>query len=749
MTMRKWNVAAVLMLAAAGTLCAQNAPATQSARNVAEEGRKLVNAIRPSVVKVEYELQYDKGEAPRGGGWSERCPSCGGYHGGGSGDEFVEQERPMLQSGFALSPTVVLTSDIMLHDRFVKSVSVRVGDQVVPAKPIGYMKNHKAMLLETAKPLPGVSPLQFDDQAKGPYQAVTYAEGDGTWVFNVAPAGGGFGVQEDSREFLKAPDRGIIVDKTGTPVGVVMNGELPANDTWKGSPLKWEGLSAADRQKLLDATEKRADAGIVRMTLNFRSPRKDADSSPYSRYNDDDASATVRHVLGVVVDANTVLVLANLKPNITARLERIRAFAPDGAATELKFGKSLLDYGAFTATSDKPLPGALTLADKGAETLRDRLIATADITLQGEKRVAYIQHRRVSGAEVGWRGKLYPEVPGAPDAMFAFDPAGNLAILPVAQREKAAVRESYRSSYAVATSAAQLRDVLSNLDKHSDPHNIPLTEAQENRLAWLGIELQPLTQELARANNVSDLTKDGDTGALVTYVYPDSPAAKAGIEPGFILLRLHVADQPKPIDVEVETDWSSERGFPWDRLGDAPESVFDRIPSPWSSVETKLTRTLTDLGFGKKFQAEFYHDGKSLMKDMAVTEGPAHWHSAEKVKHEGLGITVRDMTYEVRRYLQKKDADPGVVISKIEMGSKASVSGLKPYELITHVNDKPVKDVKEFEKLAEGQEELRLNVRRMTKGRVVKVKVALATQPATQSATQPATAPAATRAGAE
>ena len=67
---------------------------------------------------------------------------------------------------------------------------------------------------------------------------------------------------------------------------------------------------------------------------------------------------------------------------------------------------------------------------------------------------------------------------------------------------------------------------------HIDPSNVPLTEQEESRLAWVGVELQPLNKELARANNVSKLTRDGQIGALVSYVYPGSPAEKAGVEVG-------------------------------------------------------------------------------------------------------------------------------------------------------------------------------------------------------------------------
>jgi S1-C subfamily serine protease len=99
---------------------------------------------------------------------------------------------------------------------------------------------------------------------------------------------------------------------------------------------------------------------------------------------------------------------------------------------------------------------------------------------------------------------------------------------------------------------------------------------------------------------------------------------------------------------------------------------------------------------------------------------------------------VRNLTYEVRRYFQKAPGEGGVIVSKIEPGSKAAVSGIKPYEIITHVNDQPVGNVKDFEKLIAGQGELRLSVKRMTKGRVVKIKMGAATQPASGPTTQPA-----------
>jgi S1-C subfamily serine protease len=136
---------------------------------------------------------------------------------------------------------------------------------------------------------------------------------------------------------------------------------------------------------------------------------------------------------------------------------------------------------------------------------------------------------------------------------------------------------------------------------------------------------------------------------------------------------------------------------------------------------------------GKKFELEFCRGGKAQRKTFTITEGPAHYDSAKRHKSEPLGLTVRNLTYEVRRYFHKTPEDPGVIVSKIEPGSKASVSGIKPYEIVTHVSEKPVANVGEFEKAIAGQEELRLAGKRMTKGRVVKIKMeAATTRPASE-----------------
>jgi S1-C subfamily serine protease len=296
-------------------------------------------------------------------------------------------------------------------------------------------------------------------------------------------------------------------------------------------------------------------------------------------------------------------------------------------------------------------------------------------------------------------------------------------VFPLARRPKVSTEERYGGGDVLATPTTLIGPVLGDLASNIDTSNVPLGESDENRLAWLGVVLQPLNRGLARANNVSDLTRDGKIGAVVSYVYPGSPAAKAGVEMAWIMLNVQFEGDPKPIDIKAR-EYAPGDNFPWQRWDSLPARYWDgKFPTPWQPTETFLTRKLTDIGCGKKFTATFFADGEQVKKKFTVVSSPTHYHTAAKFKSTKVGLTVREMTYEVRRYFLKTAKDPGVIVSSVEPGSKAGVGGVRPFEIITHVNDKPVNSVKEFEKAIEGKDELRLSVLRMTKNRLVKLRM--------------------------
>jgi len=599
-------------------------------------------------------------------------------------------------------------------------VAVRQGDEVVQACFAAYAKAQNAVILELERPLKAARPLAFAVKPRPPYLAMTYEEASGAWTINVQGYGPGVALDEKGGRFSPAPLQSLITDEAGAAVALAMNGRFDSEDNPAGSPLQWPAYKADEMARLVADIEKRCDRGLVRVTLHFRSPKKDAGGR--FRGHGEEEIATETHVLGIVLDGGRLLVLANLKPKVTARLEKIVVHPAAGPVVDAKFAASLLDYGCLLATLESPLAGALALSDLPILDARFMVLPAAEVRLLGENRVAYFDHRRIVGFDVGWRHQVYPEVAGKDEGLFLFDPQGALLAAPAARREKVSAEARYASRDELKlTPVVYLKAALGDLAKNVDPQNVPLTEADEQRLAWLGVELQGLNPDLARENKVSDLTRDGASGAVVSYVYPGSPAAKAGIEPGWILLRLRAQGQPKPLEVEMGEDESDRGPFPWDRLDEVQEQYYDRIPHPWPSAENALTRALTDLGFGKKFTAEFFHEGKVATRDFTVTASPPHYDSALRHKAASLGLTVRELTYEVRRYFQKAPADPGVIVSKIEPGSKASVAGFKPFEMITHVNDKPILTVKDFEQAIPKAGEIRLSVKRMNQGRVVKI----------------------------
>jgi hypothetical protein len=472
-----------------------------------------------------------------------------------------------------------------------------------------------------------------------------------------------------------------------------------------------------------------ANRSLVRVKLTLRSPKNSASQlrermrQSHSEDDDTDSSGTERNVLGLILPGGKALVLANLKPNITARLDRIDFFSPDGKSVPGKFVATLRDFGAFVASVDPSFGEPADIDPVESPERIAKLMFRADVDVQGEARTEYYYVTRLLGVRVGPKLEGYPEIPD-PEFQDAFLYSTDLKLhaLPCQKRDRTGTQRENTFSPRWLTPARLLVNAVNALPTTGDPANVPVSEADESRVAWLGVELQPMTRELARANNIADQTHDGQSGALVTYVHPDSPAAQAGITPGAILLRLHDATHPSPIEITVEEDYMRSQAFPWDRLDSVSEQVFDRIPTPWPPVENQFTRTITDLGFGTKYTVELAVDGKVVSKQFEVVPSPVHYDSVTRYKAESIGLTVRNLTYEVRRYLQRQADEPGVIVSKIETGSRASIAGVKPYEVITHVNDQPVANVKEFEQAIAVGGDLRLSVKRMSKGRIVTIK---------------------------
>ena len=701
---------------------ALSAPSTAQDATVAVES---LERVQRASAQVRYTMKYDGDDAPSGGAFRYRCPNCGNMHSRRL-DQFLDEERKPVAAGYFIAPDLVITNDPGIQSRFLEQIEVVVGDRSIRAQPDSVGIASADLVLRLAEPIESVEPLTFS-RGEPPYSAASYTEGNGRWHVSSRPVRETMSVAEDFSSWTTADSRGVILDSTGAPVTVLFDGNADPNVDWRTAPLERPRLRWDARERLLGLGRDEWSSGIVRVDLEFRSPRNDADSMGmgfgYSQmyYDDDLASSTRWDGLGVLLDSHRMLVLALLPPKTTARLETITAHLPGGEPRVASFAGSLRQFGAFVATFDDPVSTSLALSTQDIVEHRDDLLVAANVTIEGEERVAHFEHFRMGSFDRGWKDRLYPDVPDSHEDAFFFDREGRLVALPLQRRRRIDPDGYNRWSDNLSIPIRMLTSALDDIDEE----NRPLSAEAESRLAWLGLELQALDPELARYHNVSTQTQDGQYGAIVTHVYPESPASDANIEVGDVLIRLHVDEFPKPINIVATDMGMSMYGgqFPWDLLDQLPEQFFGEIPPPWPTAESMLNRTLTDLGAGAAFRLEYAREGETLNAAMTVTLGPPHYASAPKLKDEATGLTLRDLTYEVRHFFQMGSSDPGVVISNVESGSKASIAGIKPFEIVTSINGEEVTSVEVVERLLDAGGTIHLNVKRMGRGRVVDIEI--------------------------
>jgi serine protease Do len=705
MVMKQWMWILLLIGAMTGAGLAQDVDTSDEEGITDVQQLAIAEAVKPSLVIVEYTLKYDKGEDPVAYGTNS------GYF-----SRFIIQERPFEVPGCLLDDSTVMTADLVIHPRFIESIHVRLGEARVEATPSSCALDQAAMFLTLSEPLEGATPLTFAPEAEGPYQGVVYTVEDGEWTIGVSGVTQAASLTEEGVAFDKSEQNLLITDSEGNAVGVSMSDRMPIGDGWQGSPLEWEQISESDLKTHRDAIEALSEQSIVRVQLSFRSPRKRAGF----RQNSEN---TKLNVTGILLENQRVLILEDMRWYQTRYLETIKVFPAEGDPIEATFEGSLADYGAIIAKLDSVIDGALHLSDADIRDVRMDLLMLADVDIRDDNRVAYFAHSRVVGYYRAWQNHLYPYIPGDEETIYLFNTDHELVAFPIARRMKTSVSMGAQSARTVGTDLlAFLND--EDLTDYFNPHNIPLSEDDENRVAWMGLKLQALDEDLARDYQVSELTQDGQTGGIVTFVYPDSPAALAGVEEDWILLRIHVDGQPRPLEIDA-FEWVFERqDFPWEQFDVIPTEQFETLPSPWAPVDVSdLIFQLTDLGYGTVYEAEFFVDGEIVTKEFEVVESPVHYETAARYENEDAGLTVRDMTFEVAEHLRRELDEGGVVISKVEPGSKASVAGLKPYEVILEVNGQTVTSVEQFEQLIADQPMLDLNVLRRHLTRPVKLRM--------------------------
>ena len=178
-----------------------------------------------------------------------------------------------------------------------------------------------------------------------------------------------------------------------------------------------------------------------------------------------------------------------------------------------------------------------------------------------------------------------------------------------------------------------------------------LKEFREIRRGWLGVRIQDITEDVAKA-----LGLDTIKGALVTDV-PEGPARKAGIKSGDIIVEF---DQ-----LLIENTRSLIK-----KVGDSPVGKKVNLKIIRDGVE--LIKSV-ELGLLKDEMAS--SGGRSNNKDKTLTV---------------YGMTLSEITKEFKEKFDLADSFEGVLVAQVDQVSDAAIKGIQPGDIIIKVAQQEV-----------------------------------------------------------
>jgi serine protease Do len=178
---------------------------------------------------------------------------------------------------------------------------------------------------------------------------------------------------------------------------------------------------------------------------------------------------------------------------------------------------------------------------------------------------------------------------------------------------------------------------------------------------WFGITIQELTPELAKEFGLAE-----PKGVLVGDVLPKSPAERAGIKRGDVILKLNGED--------IENTG-------------------------------KLRNLVAETQVGSKVKVDLFRDKQEKEIEVTIGEQPKEIVAAQKTE-EGetanaalRGVKVENVTPETSKEFDLPKDVKGVVIEQIEPGSAAEEAGLLRGDVIVEVERKPVGDTDAYDRI--------------------------------------------------
>jgi serine protease Do len=174
---------------------------------------------------------------------------------------------------------------------------------------------------------------------------------------------------------------------------------------------------------------------------------------------------------------------------------------------------------------------------------------------------------------------------------------------------------------------------------------------------WLGVSVQPLTPDIAKQFGLKE-----QGGALVGDVVEGSPAEKAGLKRGDVIIK------------------------------------YDGNPV---NDPAQLKNMTASTSIGKEVLLHIVRDGKTKTVKVVIAELPSTGQTVQgSFNNLLMGIHVQNLTTEIRKGLAIPARVTGVIVTDVEDGTPAE-SALMRNDVIMEINKNKINTVQDYEKMAD------------------------------------------------
>ncbi len=187
-----------------------------------------------------------------------------------------------------------------------------------------------------------------------------------------------------------------------------------------------------------------------------------------------------------------------------------------------------------------------------------------------------------------------------------------------------------------------------------------LKNSRKNGKPWLGIRMQALTTSLKKFWKIPFAG-----GVVVDKVLPESPAEKAGLQPRDIILAVN----NKAVYFDRDQDLQRFR-----------EMVINLLSH-------------------HKAAFKIFRNGKTIIKNIMMEPAPPSIDLSPKLELPDLGFEVREITRDVLYQNNLPLNTRGLYVFRVDFAAPAGLAGLQIGQIITEVDQNPVRDLQGFKKI--------------------------------------------------